>query len=515
LANLGTDRNVVLAERICALEKARIRMHNSPELTRLQSVLEALRRERQQLQLMLNATMRAGMSWVAWPVWQTLMTVVFVTAGFAFSRMSFEPFDFNPELLWPCCIGLAFLCAYGTSQFLEKTNLKIIVVSLSIILFVSSIAGLMTLAGVRGDIFLHQLQTLASSPDASAPGSTDTALAFYATAAPKMRLFLILLSLSLELAGGLALHEVRLALTARRQQPSPESRRLETVEREIGQTEAQIIFLRNEPELFEHEYRRNLYIGLLDGAGRHARSYASWPTTLTVIALLGLAPMLHGQTIDMWEGLDLSATSKAASYDGTLAHSQNVEAAAQIVAALPSGSKVTVAGISDQSFARPLVLLTGVIPTTPGKLREYDQIAAARNRLSASVRRIGTSIEPRFQSTDVLGFLIVAGMAFHNTPTLRHVLVIHSDMRQSAAPIDLEHVQRVSLKSSLALVEDHQLISDLQGVEVFVYGAHAIGKDIEYWQSLRDFWTAYFARCHATLRTFSMMREMPDLSLTR
>ena len=414
LANAGTDRNVALAERICTFEKDRIRVANAPESTRLQRVLESLIRERQQLQLILSRTLKTGSASAAWPIWQSLMATVFVCAGFAFARMSFEPFDFNPELLWPCCIGLAFLCAYGTSEFLERTNLKIIAFGLSIALFVSSIAGLITLASVRGDIFLHQLQILTASGDTGA--TNDSALAFYSATGPKMHLFLMLLSLSLELAAGLALHEARLALKTRRLQPSPESRRLEIVEREIGQTEAQLTFLQNEPEMFEHEYRRNLYIGLLDGATRHARSHGNWPTTLAVIMFLGFGLTLHAQAIDMWMGLDLSATSKATGYDRMTAHLQNVEAAARIIATLPPGSRITVVGISDESFAQPLVLLTGQLPNSPGKLREYDQIAAARNRLSASVRRIGVSLEPRFQSTDILGFLVLASMAFRTPP---------------------------------------------------------------------------------------------------
>ena len=120
LATAGTDRNVVLAERICALEKDRIRSANEPEIIRLQRVREALVRERQQLDLITAAapaTVQTG-----WPIWHTVMTIVFGSAGFAFTRMSFEPFDFNPELLWPYCIGLAFLCAYGTSELLERTR---------------------------------------------------------------------------------------------------------------------------------------------------------------------------------------------------------------------------------------------------------------------------------------------------------------------------------------------------------------------------------------------------------
>ena len=49
--------------------------------------------------------------------------------------MSFEPFDLNPELLWLCSVGIACLCACSTAQILEKTDLKALVLGLSIVLF--------------------------------------------------------------------------------------------------------------------------------------------------------------------------------------------------------------------------------------------------------------------------------------------------------------------------------------------------------------------------------------------
>ncbi len=57
LANAGTDRNVELAEQICALEKDRIRMRNEPERIRLQWVLATLSQERQQLQAIIGAAL--------------------------------------------------------------------------------------------------------------------------------------------------------------------------------------------------------------------------------------------------------------------------------------------------------------------------------------------------------------------------------------------------------------------------------------------------------------------------
>jgi hypothetical protein len=515
LANGGTDRNVILAEEICTLEKQRIRATNEPAVVRLRVLLDALLRERRALQAMLGEAMRASIAQAPWPVWQTIMAVIFVLAGFGFTRMSFEPFDLDPELLWLCSIGISFLLAYATADFLEKTDLKVIVLGLSITLFVLSVAGLAMLASVRGDLFALHLQNVPSSGEAGSTSANENALAFYAAAAPKMRAFLILLSLSLELAAGLALHEVRARLKARGMQPSAESRRLEVVEIEIGQTAAQLTFLQNAPEAFEYEFRRNLYIGLLDGAARHARAYRKWPAAIAFLAILAAGSTLRGQPIDLAEALDYSATSKATSYEGVAAHTQNIEAAARIIASLPPGSRIAVSAISDQSFSRPFTLLTGEIPTGPGKLREYDQIVAARSRLGAMLRRVGPSIKPDYQTTDILGYLIAAGLAFRNTPNMRHVLVIHSDMRQSAPPLDIEAAQVVPVTAALATVDRQHLFAELSGVEVFIYGVHAGGKDIAYWQSLRDFWAAYFERCHATLRAFSMMRETPNLAESR
>jgi hypothetical protein len=330
-----------------------------------------------------------------------------------------------------------------------------------------------------------------------------------------MRPFLTLLSVSLELAGGLALHQVRVALKGRRPATSPESRRLEIVEQEIVQMEAEIAFLLNEPEAFEREFRRNLYIGLIDGVARQTGGSRKWWVPVALVALVGSGAALRAQSLDFVDAIDLSATSKATSYDGAAAHSQNIDAAARIVASLPGGSRIAVSAITDRSFARPFVLLTGEIPASPGKYREYDRIVATRNRLAADLRKIGASTAPDFQSTDILGFLMAAGIAFRNTPHMRHVLVIHSDMRQSARPLDIELPTAVPVKAALATVAQQNLFADLSGVEVFIYGVHAVGKDVGYWQSLRDFWSAYFERCHANLRAFSMTREIPDLGQVR
>ena len=52
---------------------------------------------------------------------------------------------------------------------------------------------------------------------------------------------------------------------------------------------------------------------------------------------------------------------------------------------------------------------------------------------------------------------------------------------------------------------------DLHGVEVYALGVDGAGKDMRYWQILWDFWTAYFKRTGAILKTYSVLRDPPDL----
>jgi len=55
-------------------------------------------------------------------------------------------------------------------------------------------------------------------------------------------------------------------------------------------------------------------------------------------------------------------------------------------------------------------------------------------------------------------------------------------------------------------------IPDLHGVEVQVLGADNPGKPMPYWTALRDFWTVYFKRTGADLKSYSVLRDPPDLA---
>ena len=95
------------------------------------------------------------------------------------------------------------------------------------------------------------------------------------------------------------------------------------------------------------------------------------------------------------------------------------------------------------------------------------------------------------------------------------MLVILSDMRQATDVLNLEHQAMVQTSAALQQVANQKLLADLHSVDVYALGVDAAGTSVGYWQSLRTFWTAYFVRAGARVKSYSLLRELPELAPTR
>jgi hypothetical protein len=95
----------------------------------------------------------------------------------------------------------------------------------------------------------------------------------------------------------------------------------------------------------------------------------------------------------------------------------------------------------------------------------------------------------------------------------RKVLVIYSDMRQDTRQLDSNRSASPGIDATLTTVNRGHLFADLRGVNVYVLGADASGRDIAQWDSLKQFWVAYFAKAGATLSGYSVLCGAPKLDL--
>ena len=68
------------------------------------------------------------------------------------------------------------------------------------------------------------------------------------------------------------------------------------------------------------------------------------------------------------------------------------------------------------------------------------------------------------------------------------------------------------MRTALLKAEASHLVVDLKEVDVDVLGVDGAGKQFAYWDSLRTFWSEYFKKTGATLREYSMLRDVPVLA---
>jgi hypothetical protein len=132
-------------------------------------------------------------------------------------------------------------------------------------------------------------------------------------------------------------------------------------------------------------------------------------------------------------------------------------------------------------------------------------------RVSSFVAKLwktrSAQLKPTFRYTDIIGALLVASQIFdQQNERGKKVMVVFSDMRHRTATLDLEsHPVVPSFPHNWKRADI--VVADLRGVRVYALGVDGTGRQIPYWQSLRQFWAEYFLETRADLRCFSVLRD--------
>jgi hypothetical protein len=58
---------------------------------------------------------------------------------------------------------------------------------------------------------------------------------------------------------------------------------------------------------------------------------------------------------------------------------------------------------------------------------------------------------------------------------------------------------------------NEDLDGNLKDVDVYVLGADPAGQEVAQWVRVREFWIAYFNKVQANLKSYSLVREVPNL----
>jgi hypothetical protein len=315
------------------------------------------------------------------------------------------------------------------------------------------------------------------------------------------------LAFAIEIGAGIALYEAGQWLSFTGEDATALRREHAAVRERMIAHGHEVWALENAGAAFEHEFWRDFYRSLLNGVKRGALQKL-------LLITLSLGILAHGQTYagdrtDLVILLDLSQSVAVKGQGSKAEFDKNVASITSILAALPAGAKVTVIGITDDSFATPYIILSGELSGDEGYFKE--RLAKGRATLTHVWQERSAPLAPNCAKTDILGALLVVSEEFHASPSgRRKVLVVLSDMRQATRALNLEHPSVVQTPAAMHQVANDRLLADLRGVEVYAEGVDAAGETVPYWQSLHDFWTAYFVQAGATLARYSALRDVPE-----
>ena len=509
LGHEGVDRMVGQVEGFCTHERRRIELANQPKILGLRAELAVWDDRERALEARLRQAPPPGdrRSRRRRARYAGGIALLLTLAGFFFSLLAFDPFRFGWKS-YLYCAGIAVVSPFLVEKLLEEWASHKLMKSLVTLACTAAIVSLVLLAVIRGDLFAAQMKD-SETPvlvTGDTPAAPQDGNRFYGETLPLLRLVMAFLAVAMELGAGLALHDARRLGADSGEDSEKLSKELVELRLRMAAILAEICAREQEAAVFEARFWRDFYRAMLTHTARKALTKLL--TAMLCACVLG-ATAAHAAAprLNLVVLVDLTGSVAAKGPDGNTEFEKNVAAVGGLLAGVPPGSKVTVLGITGNSFAQPYLLLSAEVAEDPGYFGE--RLAAARRGLILLWRTRAARVQPRARRTDILGALLTASQLFAQTPERKRVLVIYSDMRQDTAELDLESPAAIAVNSALAQTEKRGLLADLRGVDVHVLGVDAAGRRIAYWEGLRQFWASYFKKSGATLKDFSTLRGLP------
>jgi hypothetical protein len=495
------------AAQYCTREHQRIELTNQPKALALRAKIAALNESVRDLEERIHLApppseelTRKKKSRFYWTI-----TILLSLAGFLFSLIAFDPFRLGWKA-WLYCLGIAVVTPFLLEKLLELWASPKLVKILTTVACISALVSLILLAVIRGDLLSEQVATpnAVTVVESDAP-PVQTQSTFYERTLGLLRLVMALLALAMEVGAGIALYEAR-RWSGTGEDGNVLRQRLLALQNEMIELGHGLWLLENEGAIFENQFWRDFYRSLLNGVKRGAVQ------KLTVI-ILAFALFAHARAVttdhlDVVVLVDLSVSIDTKDHDGKTEFQKNIDGVTRVLASLPAGSRVSIFGITNDSFGRPYPLLTAHLPDDEGYFKE--RLGRGRAEMIRAWRERAAQLHPQFTQTDLLGAMFIASQSFGQAPpAARKLLIVFSDMRQSTVGLDLEHIA-VSNTDTLLNKATHAIGEpDLSGVEVYALGVDAAGITYARWRGIRNFWTQYFGKAGASVKAYSVLRELP------
>ena len=499
------------AEDYCECERQRIELTNQARINALHVEGARLTRYERQLEERLRLAPLPGAvrSQKRKARYQWIIGVILGVAAFFFSLIAFAPY----QLGWPAylyCLGISLVTPFAVEEFLEAWKSERLFRGFVTAVLVAALSGGALLAAIRGDLLSQQVQqnTPAVVIDGADSASPQPQTSFYDSTRGSLRILMMLLALAIDLGAGVAFHRALLFGSASSEDHDKLSQELTEVQNRIATIVAEITGLTNAPAIFVNRFWRDFYRAMLTQTVRKATTKLLGLSLC--LLLLGTGRSFAQERLNLVVAFDLTASEAVKAHDQQTQFDKNLAGVARLLGSIPAGSKVTVIGISEDSFAQPYILLSAEVSDNQGYFGE--RLATARQQMVRAWQKRAAQLAPSARSTDVLGVLLTASELFQQAQLhASNVLIIYSDMRHVNSELDLETPDVIHVNAIMATVERRKLLANLTGVSVYVLGADAGGRRPAQWEALKQFWTAYFGKAGANLMCYSVLGEPPQL----
>jgi hypothetical protein len=508
----AADYVAKVAEEYCAQQREFLQLANEPRIAELHVEGQALVVRKRELEELLRRTpnpgdgRHRGLGAIVCAV----IGVVLLCVAFFFSLLSLEPFHLGltGKLV---CVGIALITPYAVHEFLDAFRNEHLRKGIVTLIFLSAVAGGALLAGVRSNLLVRQIQDATPSVviDGDATGPFEHGGSFYEDAKAPMRLLMILLTLAIDLGAGVAIHRAVDLTEHSGQEYEQVSDELSEVCTQLAKVVSELVSRTNAPALFEKGFWRDFYRAMFTQSSRQA---ASKVLGLFLCLFLSSAGRTFGQQkLNLVIAVDLTASEKVKGHDGKSQFDRNVRSVAEILGSVPTGSTVTVIGITENSFGEPFIMLSATISNVPGYFGE--RLALARRQLVSAWQKRSMQIEPSAKNTDILGAALLASELFRNSQGAKKLLIVYSDMRNTTDGVNFEKAQNINSQVMLAALSRQGLLPELRGVTVKVFGVDASTVRITQWNRIKQFWEVYLTAAGANIAEYSPLGDSPQTVL--
>jgi hypothetical protein len=503
----GFDQFLERAAAVCECERQRIELANGPLITAKKAEYKSELEKHDELKLRMYQAgpphehrARRRKVIYCWSV-----ASVLIVAGFVLSQLTLEPFQLGLKSIF-YCIGIAISVPYLVETMLDRFASEKLIRVLVTVASIVALISLMTLAVIRGELLAKHSQedSAAVVIDGEEPQTNQSKTSFYDDTVPLLQIIMVLLAFSMEVGAGIALHEAE-RLSANLGDGHDELKLARDVlQARLAQLIQEILALQSEPAVFVTKFWRDFHWVVLK---RSIGNAAKVGLVGVLFFLFLLTPAANAQQrVELVILIDLSRSVGANGPDDRSEFQKNVTAVSQVLRQVPAGVRVTILGITDDSFAPPYFLLRATVAPEVGYFGE--KLTSARQRLENTWKVKSRDLTPSFAGTDLFGAFLVAGQIFQEAGAgRRDVLVVFSDMWQETREFNFGKMKEVCALEAMEKVRTQKLLANLRDADVEVLGTDAPGRSKAEWACVRDFWMKYLAEAGARAHEYSVTRD--------